>query len=140
MAVADPTAADGSRWVRRALILVAWTFVVSLVVQFVLVGTVLFEVPGVPADLHRDFAYTYGWLAPIIVLLAMWAPVPRRARALAVILLVLYAVETYLPTIADVAPVVAAVHAVNALAVFWVALELARSVSRNPAPSGTADR
>ena len=91
-------------------------------------------------DLHRDFAYTYGWLAPIIVLLAMWAPVPPRARALAVFLLVLYAIQTYLPTIADVAPVVAGVHAVNALAVFLVALELARTVSRNPASPGTRDR
>jgi Family of unknown function (DUF6220) len=140
MAVADTAAATGSRWVRRAVVVVAWVFVVSLVVQFLLVGSVLFEVPGVPADLHRDFAYTYGWLAPIIVLLTMWAPVPRRARMLAVLLLVLYAIETYLPTIADVAPVVAAVHAVNALAVFWVALELARTVSRNPTPAGTPDR
>ena len=60
--------------------------------------------------------------------------------ALAIAVLVLYAVQTYLPTISDALPTVAAVHAVNALAVFWLAVRLARAVPWNPAPDGTMAR
>jgi len=42
--------------------------------------------------------------------------------------------------VADRFPWIAAIHAVNALAVFWVAVQLARSVSWNPVPGGTRDR
>lgn len=123
----------------RAFVAIAWIFVACLVIQFFLVGLDLWEAIG-ESELHRDFAYVYGWLAPILVLLAGLARVPRRAAWLAVILLVLYAIQTYLPTIADALPWLAALHAVNALAVFWVAVQLARSVSWNPDLEGTTGR
>jgi hypothetical protein len=126
-------------WPRRALVAVTWLFVACLVVQFFLVGLDVFGATG-ESEIHRDFAYLYGWLAPIIVLLAVAVGGPRRVLWLAVLLLVLYAVQTYLPTIAEVAPMLAAVHAVNALAVFWVAIQLARAATGIPAPGGTSDR
>jgi hypothetical protein len=129
-----------SPMVRRAFLLLAWAFVVCLVIQFFLVGVQLFEAAE-PSDLHRDFAYAYGWLAPALVLLAAVAIVPRRVQVLAVLLLVLYAVQTYLPTIAEQAPWLAALHAVNALAVFGVAVGVARGVAwRNPEEDGTPGR
>jgi hypothetical protein len=120
----------------RAFVVTAWAFVACLVVQFFLVGLRLFDVAGL-TQLHRDFAYIYGWLAPILVLLAGVVGASRRAWRLAVALLVLFAIQTYLPTLATVAPGVAALHAPNALLVFWVALQLARAAGPVPDPDGT---
>ncbi len=124
---------------RRSFVVVAWVLVGCLVVQFFLVGLDLFEAIG-ESELHRDFAYIYGWLTPILVLLAMVAGLPRRVLLLTVALLTLYAIQTYLPTIADTLPRIAALHAVNALLVFWLAVQVARSVPWIPEPPGTAGR
>lgn len=124
---------------QRALLGGAWLFVACLVVQFFLVGLDVFEALG-ESELHRDFAYTYGWMTPILVLLAGFAGAPRRVLATAVALLVLFAVLTYLPTIADVAPYIAAVHGVLALAVFWLAVRFARMAGEDPEPARTSDR
>lgn len=130
---------DANRLAHRAFVAVAWLFVGCLVIQFFLVGLDVFEALG-DSELHRDFAYTYGWLAPGLVLLGSLARLPRSVMWLAVAVLVLYAVQTYLPTISDAFPTVAAVHSVNALLVFWVAVRLARAVPWNPAADGTVAR
>jgi mercuric ion transport protein len=138
-AIDGPAAAEGSRIAWRALVVLAWLFVACLVVQFFLVGLDIFEAMG-DSELHRDFAYTYGWLTPILVLLAAIARAPRRARILAVALLVLFAVQTYLPLLADRAPGIAAIHAVTALLVVLVAVQLARALPWNPDAAGTDRR
>ena len=120
----------------RLLVVLAWLFVACLVVQFFLVGLEIFEALG-ESELHRDFAYTYGWLTPIMVLLAAVANAPLRARVLVVALLVLFAVQTYLPLLAERAPMVAAVHSVTALLVVLVAVLFARALPWNPADAGT---
>lgn len=127
------------RWLGRAFAVVAWLFVACVVVQFFLVGLRFFEVEPW-TQLHRDFAYTYGWLTPILVLLAASPAGSRRAMRLAIALLVLFAVQTFLPLLAEVAPLVAAVHAVNALAVAWLALRLAQTATKAPDPVGTPHR
>ena len=124
---------------QRCFFIVAWLLVGCLIVQFFLVGLDLFEAIG-ESELHRDFAYVYGWLTPILVLLATVAGLPRRVLLLTVALLVLYAIQTYLPTIADTLPRIAALHAINALLVFWLAVQVARSVPWIPEPGGTAGR
>jgi len=75
---------------------------------------------------HRDFAYLYGWLAPALVLLAMLGRTPRWFTIGTIVLLVLFAIQTYLPSLQDRLPLLAATHAVNALAVFWLAVIIAR--------------
>lgn len=124
---------------QRAFVIVAWVLVACLVVQFFLVGLDLFEAIG-ESELHRDFAYLYGWLTPILVLLATVAGVPRRVLLLSVALLALYAIQTYLPTISETLPRIAAFHAINALLVFWLAVQVARSVPWIPGASGTTGR
>ena len=126
----------GNVLARRTFIVVAWVFVACLPVQFFLVGLDIFGALG-ESELHRDFAYTYGWLTPVLVLLAGLGGLPRRVLRLAIALLVLYAIQTYLPLLADRLPTVAAVHAVNALLVFWVAVRVAQAVPWNPEPDGT---
>lgn len=123
---------------RIALAVVAWVFVGCLVVQFFLVGLDAFEAD--PWDLHREFAYLYGWLAPGLVLLAVAARAEHRVVTLAVGVLVLFGIQTYLPTIAERLPELASIHAINALAIVWAGVELARSASKPPEPARTRDR
>lgn len=118
--------------------LAAWALVGCLVIQFFLVGLDVFDAD--PGELHRDFAYTYGWLTPGLVLLAGLAQVPRRLLLTTLLLLVLFGVQTYLPTIADRLPWLASLHSVLALAIVWLAVRVARAASRIPAEAGTVDR
>jgi hypothetical protein len=110
--------------VRLGFVLAAWLFVVSVVIQIVLVGMDIFADLG--GDIHRDFAYVYGWLAPLLVLLASVARVPTGLRKLTLVLLLLFAAQTVLPSLKDQFPLLAAFHTVNALAIFGVGLMLAR--------------
>jgi hypothetical protein len=125
--------------VRLGFVLAAWLFVVSVVVQIILVGMDIFADLG--GDIHRDFAYIYGWLAPLLVLLASLARVPTGLRNLTLILLLLFAAQTVLPSLKDQFPLLAAFHTVNALAIFAVCLTLARRatewVRRVPTPIAT---
>lgn len=124
---------------QRAFVILAWILVGCLVVQFFLVGLDIFEAIG-ESELHRDFAYLYGWLTPILVLLATVAGLPRRVLLPTVALLALYAIQTYLPTIAEALPWLATLHAINALLVFWLAVHVARSVPWIPETPGTVAR
>jgi hypothetical protein len=109
---------------RLALLVVAWLFVACIIVQVFLVGLDIFAKVG--GSVHRDFAYVYGWLAPILVLLAAWARVAAATYRLAVLLLVLFAIQTVLPSLRDQFPILAALHAVNALAIFALSVVVAR--------------
>jgi hypothetical protein len=102
----------------------AWLFLVCLLIQVFLVGRDIFADLG--GSIHKDFAYLYGWLAPILVLLAGAARVPSVTRSLTIALLVLFAVQTVLPSLRDQFPVIAALHPVNALAIFALAIVVAR--------------
>ena len=127
----EPYRVINSAWlsttVRLAYRAGTWALVGCLVVQLFLVGLDVFEVVGRDSTIHRQFAYLYGWLTPALVVLAVVAGLPRWRVGQVALLLVLFAAQTYLPTLAEQAPLVAAFHAVNALAVFWLALHLARS-------------
>jgi hypothetical protein len=116
-----------------AFAVVAWVFVGCLVVQLFLVGLDAFEVTA-ESTFHREFAYLYGWLAPLLVLLAAVGRLSGFRQAQAAALLILFAIQTYLPTLAEVAPLLAAVHAVNALAISWLAVHLAISSRAQLAP------
>jgi hypothetical protein len=138
----EPAASMGSDrsedLARFGYVVVAWAFLACLAVQLFLVGLDLFEVTGEDVGFHREFAYIYGWLAPAMVLLAVAGRLPQRTLLLTVALLVLFAVQTYLPSLAHELPDVAALHAVNAIAVVWISATLALSVPRRIRP-GTED-
>jgi hypothetical protein len=117
--------------------LAAWLFVVCLVIQVVLVGLEIFAEVG--GSMHRDFAYIYGWLTPILVLLAGLARVPARLRSLTVVLLVLFALQTVLPSLGEQLPLLGAFHTVIALAMFWLAVVVARRATDLIRTSRTID-
>lgn len=112
---------------RVGFAVVAWLFVACLFIQVFLVGLDVFAKLG--GSVHRDFAYVYGWLAPVLVLLSRMPGIPRPAAIPALTLLVLFAIQTVLPSLKDEFPVLAALHPVNALAIFGVAIVLARRAS-----------
>lgn len=115
----------------------AWLFVVCVLIQIFLVGLDIFA--KVDASFHRDFAYTFGWLAPALVLLSRTRGVSRRTQSLALVLLLLFAIQTVLPSLRQYLPVFGGLHTVNALAVFGVGATLARrataEIRENPAPA-----
>jgi hypothetical protein len=67
-----------------------------------------------------------------MVLLAGLAGAGLRVQRLALVLLAVFAVQTFLPLLANVAPWAAALHPVNALVVAWLALRLAVDVLADP--------
>ena len=122
---------------RVGFAVVAWLFVAAVVYQVFLAGVGLF-VPGVDkfAD-HRAF----GWmlhLAPLLVLLFAWGAHPGRGTMwLSGLLLLLVGIQPFLPSMRTDTPYAAALHPVNALAIFGVGLVIAMralALARQPSP------
>jgi hypothetical protein len=122
---AAPTAgaADRHGIARFAFAAVAVVFVGCLFVQVFLVGLDIFA--DADTTIHRDFAYVYGWLTPVLILLSGFAGAPKPTRQLTIILVVLFAIQIVLPSLRHTIPILSALHAVNALAIFAVAMVLA---------------
>ena len=110
----------------------AWLFVASIVVQVFLIGTALPQLGGSNnfSD-HINFGYTYvGIAALLVVVTAVIARAGRRAIGISVGLLALYIVQTSLPYAKDSIPWIAALHPVNALVLFALAIWYARRAWR----------
>jgi hypothetical protein len=124
---------------RLGFLVCAWLFVVCVLIQVFLVGLDIFA--KLDGGMHRDFAYLYGWLAPMLVLLAGAARVPTGTRSLTLLLLVLFAMQTVLPSLRDQLPMLAALHTVNALAIFAIGTVIARRATEwiRPRPGEAAD-
>ncbi len=110
----------------------AWLFVASIVVQVFLIGAAMRQLGGSnDFSSHVDFGYTYVGLAALAVLVtAVIARVGRRAIGISVGLLVLYVVQTSLPYAKASIPLIAALHPVNALLLFALAVWYARRAWR----------
>lgn len=113
------------RAARYAYVALAWIFLAALVVQVFLAGLGMFSTDPRDISLHVDL----GWilhLAPILVLVA--AAVGRVGRATLLwvgALLVSVLVQPFLALADDTSVVLAALHPVNALLMFAIALRLA---------------
>jgi hypothetical protein len=103
----------------------AWLFVACVIVQFFLAGLAIFADEGF--DLHRSWGYTFGWITLLLIAAAVAGRMPRRAVGGALLLLVLFFLQSILVALRPSLPVLAALHPVNALAIFWGALMLARA-------------
>jgi hypothetical protein len=107
-------------------------FVVAIVIQVFLAGTALANLGGSgDFSAHIEFGYLWVGLASLaLVLTAIAARRPRRDVGIAVGLLVLYIVQTMLPNARTSAPWIAALHPVNALFLFGLAVWYARRTWR----------
>jgi hypothetical protein len=129
------------RWLHAG---VAWLFVASIVVQVFLAGSAIVNLGGSgDFSTHIEFGYTAVGLAALAVLLtAVVAGSARRDIAVAFGLLVLYVVQTTLPSASDTLPALAALHPVNAMLLFGLAVWYARRAwrERRPRPGESAAR
>lgn len=125
---------------RTVLAVVAWLFVGIVTLQVFFAGLGLFGTGGM--DLHMGF----GYLIPLVVLAvpiaALAARVGARTLWLSGGLLLLTWVQVTLPYARNDLPAIAALHPVNALLIFWLALTIARratALARAPQPGPAAD-
>ena len=112
-------------WARMAYLVVAWLFVIAVIVQVFLAGLSLFA-SAANWGAHQEFGYGISFLALLLVALAFPGRIPRTIGRWLALLLAVYAIQTILPNLRRDAPWVAALHPLNALAVFWIALTHAR--------------
>lgn len=125
-----------TRAARYAYAVLAWAFLVGVVVQVFFIGLGLFA-GSQNMELHVNF----GWilhLAPLLVLLA--AALSRAGRVhwqWALGLAVVVFIVPILATMRADSPVLAALHPVAALAAFWLSIVVARnSIEAVRAPMG----
>jgi hypothetical protein len=110
---------------RYAYVGLAWLFVVGVVVQVFLAGLGVFSTDPRDIALHVNL----GWvlhLWPVLILIS--ATVGRVGRPTLLWVGALVAtvlVQPFLPGLASTSEILAALHLVNALLIFWIAVKLA---------------
>ena len=111
-------------------------FVVAILVQVFLAGLAIANLGGSgDFSTHIGFGYTWVGLAALALLVtALVARRPRRDVGVVVLLFVLYIVQTVLPSFKAGAPWAAALHPVNALLLFGVAVWYLRQTWRASMP------
>jgi hypothetical protein len=116
-----------TRYARIAFAGLAWLFVAAVVIQVFLIGLGLFGDVAY-RQTHIEFGYTWVGLAAFALLISAVVARPgRRTVGLVIGLFVLYIVQTLLPSARQAYPAIAALHPVNALLIFGLALYVARS-------------
>jgi hypothetical protein len=102
----------------------AWLFLVAVIVQVFLAGIGLFGVSDM--ELHRGVGYNLPILPLLMLLLAWPARIERRTVWLTLTLFLVAMIQTLLPSFRGSVAVIAALHPVNALLVFYLAVVAAR--------------
>ena len=110
---------------RRALFAAtAWLFLVGVVAQVTLAGTALFELSD--WTMHTELGWGLPLVAIVVLACALIARLDRRTLWVTLALALSAIVQPSLAEARSVAPLVAALHPVNALLVFWLAVLVAR--------------
>ena len=107
------------------LIAVSAVFVACCVVQIFLAGLGVFESARAFIT-HRDFGYLFGFLTLVILVLAIADRAPRRQIAIAIGLIVLFALQSAFVAVRVDAPAVAALHPLNGVLILVLAIEFTR--------------
>lgn len=117
-----------------------WLFIAAIVVQVFLAGAAITQLGGSGTFAsHIDFGYTWVGIAALAVLVtAVIARAGRRAILISLGLMALYVVQTSLPYARESIPAVAALHPVNAMVLFVLAIWYGRRAWRaaSIAPAG----
>jgi hypothetical protein len=113
-----------TRALRIVYVLLAWLYLAGLVTVAFAAGLGLL-VPGSNMDLHRESGYILH-LAPVLLLLAAWgARVGRPTMWWVVALSVSGLIQPLLPVLRDSVPFLAALHPLNAMLLFYLAITVA---------------
>lgn len=139
MAGVTPEAAMARTLSRQALPIVTAAFVACGVIQVFLAGLGVFDDPRAFIT-HREFGYLFGWLTLAILVLALVGGAPRRLTGLAVLLLVMFTLQSVFVALRTEFPAIAALHPLNGFALLAVAVVLARAswAVRRVAPAAAA--
>ena len=113
---------------RVGFVLVAWLFLVCVVVQVYLAGLGVFDRPETFLT-HRDFGYLFGLLTLVLLVLALVGRLPRRFVGASVLLLVLFAFQSVFVALREGMPALAALHPLNGFLILGVAAVVAWSSS-----------
>ena len=113
---------------RYAYLILAWAFVVGVVVQVFFIGLGLFA-----GSENIELHVTLGWilhLVPLLILAAAALARAGRRRILeAAALAAVVFVVPILATMRDGTPILAALHPVGAILAFWLAIVVARGAT-----------
>lgn len=113
----------------HAWVAIAW--VVAIIVQVFLAGQAIANLGGTGNfETHIGVGYTIGIIQLAVLILAFVARMPRRDIGIAALILVLYIVQTLLPGLKSVSPVISALHPLNAMILFTLSLWYARRAWR----------
>ena len=116
-----------TRGFRIAHLVVVSAVLAGIVVQPFLIGLFLFGAVH-NADLHTIVGYAlFEFGAPLLLIAALLARLPRREMLLTLLLIVDIFVQIVLVNLRDSAPVLAALHPLNAFALLLVAVLLVRA-------------
>jgi hypothetical protein len=114
------------RWARVGYFLVAWVFVLFVLIQVFLAGlSVFLGAQNWPT--HVEFGHLFGPLSLALILLELLGRLPARAVWLTLLLALLYGLQYAFVEVPPAIglPALSALHPVNALLIFWLALHLA---------------
>ena len=123
-------------WARRGFPWLAWLYVASLLIQVFLAGLAVFVDPATFA-VHVDFGrIVVGLLSLFLPIVAWLGRLPLVRLAAGVLLFYLF--QTSLPEVRASYPVVAALHPMFALVLFWLAVRLAGKARRTAPEAATS--
>jgi hypothetical protein len=105
---------------RTAYPVVAGLFVACAVIQVFLAGLGVFDDPS-SFITHRNFGYMFGWLTLVLLVIALVGRIARRYVGLAVLILVLFALQSVFVALREDMPAVAALHPLNGFLILGVA-------------------
>jgi hypothetical protein len=131
---------------RTAYPVVAGLFVACAVIQVFLAGLGVFDDPNAFIT-HRNFGYLFGWLTLVLLVIALVGRMPRRYVGLAVLILVLFSLQSVFVALRQDMPAVAALHPLNGFLILGVATytawtswksRSAAAPTEEPAPATTS--
>jgi hypothetical protein len=118
-----------SSWTRIVYLVLTWLFLASLLIQVFLAGLALFVTSDstIYWQAHIGFGHSApGILSLLMVIFAFWGRYSRATIVLTLLLFVLVVAQTEgFAAIRTDAPLVAALHPVNALILFAIGVALA---------------
>ena len=101
-------------------------FVVCCIVQIFLAGLGVFSDPG-QFEAHRNFGYTFGLLLLVILIAAIAGRMGRWYIGTAILLMVLFALQSVFVALRSSAPTIAALHPLNGFLILLVAIVVGRA-------------
>jgi Family of unknown function (DUF6220) len=120
----------------------AWAavlWVVAIIVQVFLAGQAIANLGGSgDFNTHISVGYTIGIIQLVALILAFPARMSRRDIGISAGILVLYIVQTLLPPLKELSPLISALHPLNAMILFTLSLWYARHAWREAAAPAMA--